>query len=82
MTKRKWLGEPVVPHEAYAQMLLMRKEAARALGVGVRTFDKIVDAGVLKPVRLRPGGRRYYRSADVAKLAEKGCEDGHRKSRK
>jgi DNA-binding transcriptional MerR regulator len=50
-------------------------EAAEALAISVRQLDRLVRAGVIKPVRLTANGNRRFRVADLAALASTTKED-------
>ena len=50
-------------------ILISQPQAARMLGVSVRTVCRLVDAGVLRPIRLTPRGHRHFRRDDVEELA-------------
>lgn len=47
--------------------LLSVKEAARILGVTARTVERYGERGLITPVRL-PSGHRRYRYADLVRL--------------
>jgi len=47
--------------------LLRPKEAAKKIGVDVKTLKKMESRGEIESVRL-PNGYRRYRSADISKL--------------
>ena len=55
--------------------LLTPAQAAAALAVSRRQLDRLVDAGVLTPVRLTPGGNRRFRVADLAALVNETNEE-------
>jgi len=48
--------------------LLRPREAAALLDISLRQVDRLVDAGVLRPVRLVKNGNRRFRVADLAAL--------------
>ena len=48
--------------------LLTPAEAAEALAISVSQLDRLVKAGVVKPVRLTTNGNRRFRVADLAAL--------------
>jgi excisionase family DNA binding protein len=48
--------------------LLTATKTAEALAVSARQVDRLVDAGVLRPVRLTEGGHRRFRLTDIAQL--------------
>ena len=50
--------------------LLRRGEVLRWLGVSRNEFGKLVDAGVIKPRKLRPNGRAFYLRDELIKLVE------------
>lgn len=51
--------------------MLMRCRRVKAiLGLTRYEFEKLVDAGVLHPMKLRPKSKAYYRTSDVMKLAD------------
>lgn len=56
------------------KMLLRRCDVLQLLGIDPKTFQKIVDAGVLMPVFLHPNARAMYRRSDIEKLIENGCQ--------
>jgi DNA-binding transcriptional MerR regulator len=49
--------------------LLRPRLAAQLLDVSPRQLDHLVKLGVIKPVRLVPGGSSRFRVADLAALA-------------
>lgn len=49
--------------------LLSPAEAAGRLGVSVRTLDRYVAQGLIRPLRT-PGGHRRFRPADLDRLVE------------
>jgi excisionase family DNA binding protein len=48
--------------------LLTPAEAAEALAISVSQLDRLVKAGVIRPVRLTKNGNRRFRVADLARL--------------
>ena len=48
--------------------LLRPREAADLLGVSVRQLDRLIDAGVVRPVRLSENGNRRIRLRDLREL--------------
>ena len=48
--------------------LLTRAELAEVLRVSTRTVDRLAERGVLRPVRLVPGGAVRFRTDDVEAL--------------
>ena len=50
------MREPAAPH----RLLLSRAEAAAALGVGLRTFDRLESAGKIGPRPVKLGGSIRY----------------------
>lgn len=50
---------------------LTTQQAANYLGVSVRTLDRYVDAGKIRPFRL-PSGHRRFRLADLEQLLGMG----------
>lgn len=48
---------------------MRRGEVCEVLGLSVDRVRKIVDCGLLKPIRM-PGRRAWFRAADVRRLAE------------
>lgn len=55
--------------------LLTPAQAAAALAVSRRQLDRLVDAGVLTPVRLLPNGNRRFRLADLRGLVANDDEE-------
>lgn len=55
--------------------ILTQVEAARLLGVSARTVRRLVQRGVLRPVRLGPGMRPRIRYADLLQLLEQAGEE-------
>jgi DNA-binding transcriptional MerR regulator len=54
--------------------LLRASEAARRLGIHVRTLAAWSANGTApQPVRLGPGQRRFYRLADIEQMTESGA---------
>lgn len=49
--------------------LMRRRDVCEALGVSADQVRKIVDCGLLKPIRM-PGRRAWFRAADVRRLAD------------
>jgi predicted site-specific integrase-resolvase len=48
---------------------MRRRDVCEALGVSADQVRKIVDCGLLKPIRM-PGRRAWFRAADVRRLAD------------
>lgn len=48
--------------------LITGREAQRILGIGKATFQRLVGAGGLEPVRIKGLGWPKYRRADVERL--------------
>ena len=59
-----WMGTDVLDDVR----LLRAREAAALLSVSVRSLDKLVDDGLLRPVRLHPTAHRRFRIRDIAAL--------------
>lgn len=55
--------------------LLTPAEAAEALAISVSQLDRLVKAGVIRPVRLTPNANRRFRVADLAALVTTKEED-------
>ena len=55
--------------------LLRPREAADLLGVSVRQLDRLIDAGVVRPVRLSENGNRRIRLRDLRELVANDEED-------
>ena len=54
--------------------LLRPREAADVLALSVRQLDRLVEAGVVQPVRLVPNGNRRFRLRDLPALSEREDE--------
>jgi excisionase family DNA binding protein len=52
--------------------LVNQRQGAEILGVSPRTFQKIVRAGAIKPVRISGLGRPRFRRADLDELIQTG----------
>lgn len=52
------------------KLFIRRSEARERLGVSEEVFTKLVLCKRLKPVKLTPNGRAFYRSADVEALSQ------------
>lgn len=52
--------------------LLSARETMRALAISRSTLTRLQSAGVLQPVRLRPGGWPRFRADELAELIERG----------
>ena len=50
--------------------LLTRREAARTLGLSVRSIDRLRERGRLPGIQILQGGRVRYRAEDVEALLE------------
>ena len=48
--------------------LLRRRDVMARLGVSAKQITKLIDSGILRPIR-RQGARAWYRAADHEKLA-------------
>jgi len=55
--------------------LLTPAEAADALAISVSQLDRLVQSGMLKPVRLTKNGHRRFRIVDLAALVTTDEED-------
>ena len=44
-------------------------------GISLTTLDRLVERGVLEPVRLTPKAHRRFRIADIERLAQKEDDD-------
>lgn len=61
--------------ESELRLLLTPAEAAKALGISIRTLDQLVAEDRLPAVRLRPGGNRRFRRSDLMRLAQETKEE-------
>lgn len=67
----------------FKRALLRAGHVREVLGCSRREMDKLVAAGVLTPVRLKPGMMPYYRQDEVRALLEAvGAGDGERNAEK
>lgn len=57
--------EPGEGGEVTEPRLLNQKDAAKHLGIGVTLFWSLIKEGAIKPVELKPGGKRFYAVADL-----------------
>lgn len=62
---------PQVPTTADLPRLLTAAETMRALGISRSTLTRWQAEGVVRPVRLRPGGWPRYRADELAELIER-----------
>jgi excisionase family DNA binding protein len=64
-----------------AQARLLRPiEAAQVLSISVRQLDRLVEQGVVRPLRLTPGGNRRFRAVDLLDLAARDSESEAKES--
>ena len=52
------------------RLLATPAQVERALGISRKTLNRLVEQGVLRPVRLVPGGNRRFRWSDLSALVE------------
>ena len=55
--------------------LLRAREAADLLGLSVRQLDRLIDAGVVSPIRLSENGNRRIRLRDLRELVANDHEE-------
>ena len=55
--------------------LLRSREAAELLAVSIAQFDRLVERGLLHPIRLTENGHRRFRASDIAALIDNHEED-------
>ena len=67
-------AEPRPSGAAAPPLLVGRRDAAAAAGVSVKLFDRL-DAAGKTPAAVRVGGRKLYRTADLAAWVALGCPD-------
>ena len=67
-------AEPRPSGVAAPPLLVGRRDAAAAAGVSVKLFDRL-DAAGKTPAAVRVGGRKLYRTADLAAWVALGCPD-------
>ena len=67
-------GEPVEE-----PLQIKAKEVCRLLSVSASTLDQLVSEGRLHPVRLNPGGDRYFTRQSVEDFVDELARNGHRR---
>ena len=60
--------EPIVPDQAPAGELISSREAAKRLGVTLRTLGRYIEQGKIKPLKNRVNGRIYIDSDQILYL--------------
>ena len=56
------------PYNEFRMKLLRRRDVMARLGVSAKQVTKLIESGILRPLRKR-GCRAWYRAADLEKLA-------------